>query len=145
MSKSGYPVQGQKTKTRQPRIVESPLCRFDDLVDGHSRGFDPLSEGRDTMFIVRQGDVLYGWRNNCPHYENARMAWKKNEFLNGDRSRIVCGAHGALFDIASGQCVLGPCLGQSLTPVPLTILDGQVFLEEPYSPGLRPRPGRHHP
>lgn len=128
----------------EPRKVTAPLCRVDALADGRSRGFDPLGEGRDTMFVVRQGARLFGWRNACPHYGNARMAWKKDEYLNGDRSRIVCGAHGAQFEIETGLCVLGPCLGRSLIPVPLTVRDGAVFLAAAYAPGLRPRPGRPH-
>lgn len=120
------------------------MCRFADLVDGASRGFDPLGEGRDTMFVVRQGAAVHGWRNNCPHIDGARMGWKRDEFLNGDRSMIACAAHGALFEIDTGVCTIGPCLGQSLTPVPLQIREGNVFLAEPYAPGLRPRPGRSH-
>jgi len=133
------PVEGD---ARPAVRVGRPLCRLDDLPVGQSRGFDPLGEGRDTMFIVRQGDRLYGYRNRCPHYDNVRMAWKKDEFLNSDRSRIVCGAHGALFEIDTGRCTLGPCLGDSLTPVALDLREGEVFLSHPYAPGLRPRPGR---
>lgn len=123
---------------------QRPLCRFDDLADGHSCGFDPLGEGRDTMFVVRRGDSLHAWRNACPHYDHARMAWKKNEFLNGDRSQIMCAAHGALFTIDAGECTIGPCLGQRLTPVLLAIRDGEVFLAGPYEPGLRKRAGARH-
>lgn len=93
------------------------------------------------MFIVRQGNALFGWRNACPHYDHARMAWKKDEFLNAARDKIVCGAHGALFEIDTGVCTLGPCLGQSLTKVALTIQNGAVYLSGPYAPGLRKRTG----
>lgn len=114
-----------------------PLCRFDDLEDGRSKGFDPLGEGRDTMFIVRQGDRLHAYRNLCPHYDRARMAWRKDEFLNGDRTRIMCGAHGALFDIETGECEIGPCLGQALTPVAVEVRGGEVWVRGKYAPGYR--------
>jgi hypothetical protein len=39
------------------------LCRLDELPDRGARGFDPLHIGQDTLFIVRRGDALYGWRN----------------------------------------------------------------------------------
>jgi len=110
-----------------------------DLVEGRSHGFDPLGEGRDTMFIVRRLGRLFAYRNACPHYEMARMAWKKNEFLNGDGSQILCAAHGALFDIASGVCTIGPCIGQHLTPVQVEIRDDQVWQIGPYAPGRRAR------
>lgn len=97
------------------------LCRFDELVDGQSRGFDPQGAGRDLLFVVRQGVALHGWRNACPHVDGAPMAWRKDAYLNAARDRIVCSAHGAQFDIDSGLCRLGPCLGQRLQPVPLQI------------------------
>lgn len=107
------------------------LCLLDELPDGQSRGFDPTASGRDTLFIVRQGEQLHAWRNACPHVDGAPMAWRKDAYLNGARDRIVCYAHGAQFDIASGQCLLGPCLGQHLTPVPVSISPaGEVQLLE---------------
>lgn len=97
------------------------LCRFGELPDGHSRGFDSQGTGRDQLFVVRQGDVLHGWRNACPHVDGAPMAWRKDAYLNAARDRIVCAAHGAQFEIDSGVCRLGPCLGQRLQPVPLQV------------------------
>ncbi len=90
------------------------------------------------MFIVRRGEALHAWRNACPHYDRARMAWKKDEFLTSDRSQIVCGAHGALFDIDTGDCTQGPCLGQRLSPVAVRVEAGAVFVLGPYAPA-RPR------
>lgn len=121
------------------------LCRLTDLTEGRSRGFDPLGEGRDTMFVVLKAGRVHAWRNACPHYDHARMAWKKDEFLSGDHAHVQCSAHGALFDIETGACTIGPCLGQSLTPVPVTIAGDEVRLAGPYAPGLRPRAGAHHP
>lgn len=121
----------------EPREIAEPLCRLDDLVDGRSRGFDPLGEGRDTMFVVRRGEEVHAWRNHCPHYDRARMAWKKDEFLDPSGERIMCFAHGALFDIASGECVLGPCLYQRLSPVEIELRDSQVWVRGEYAPGFR--------
>ena len=108
------------------------LCRLDELPDGQSRGFDPTGTGRDTLFIVRQGERLHAWRNACPHVDGAPMAWRKDAYLSGDRRRIVCYAHGAQFDIASGECLLGPCLGQRLSPVVVQLTAaGEVWLADP--------------
>lgn len=98
------------------------LCHLDELPEGDSRGFDPRASGRDTLFIVRRGRSLFGWANACPH-QGTPMAWRKDAYLNAARDRIVCAAHGAQFEIDTGRCTLGPCLGQSLTPVQLTLDD----------------------
>ena len=95
------------------------LCHVDELPDGASRGFDPWNEGHDSMLVVRQGERVYAYRDACPHHGGTPMAWRKDAYLNGDRSRIVCNAHGAQFEIATGMCTLGPCLGQSLQAVTL--------------------------
>jgi nitrite reductase/ring-hydroxylating ferredoxin subunit len=102
------------------------LCHLDELPDGSSRGFDPFRRGRDAVFVVRRGEALIAYRNVCPH-QGASMPWRKNAYLNHDATRIVCAAHGAQFDIDTGQCLLGAALGKSLEPVATLITaDGKV-------------------
>lgn len=56
------------------------------------------------------------------------MAWRRDAYLNRDASRIVCSGHGAEFEIESGRCTLGPCLGQALARVELEVdVDGSVY------------------
>lgn len=106
------------------------LCRARDLAEGQSRGFDPWHEGRDTVLLVRHRGRVLGWRDACPHHGGTPMAWRKDAYLNADRSRIVCAAHGAQFDIESGVCTLGPCLGQSLQRVAIAITTEQeIFIQ----------------
>lgn len=104
------------------------LCRLDELPDGGSRGFDPHGSGRDVLFVVRRGRLLRAYANACPHH-GTPMAWRRHAYLNAAGDRIVCAAHGAQFDIDTGLCTLGPCLGDTLTPVPLALHDdGEVHL-----------------
>ena len=104
------------------------LCRLDELLEGEARGFDPLQRGRDALFIVKRGATLRAYRNRCPH-EGASLPWRKNAYLNADGSRIVCGAHGALFDIDTGQCLQGPALGKTLEPMDVRLTtDGSITL-----------------
>jgi nitrite reductase/ring-hydroxylating ferredoxin subunit len=106
------------------------LCRLDDLPDGGSRGFDPAGTGQDTVLVVRRGDAVHGWRDACPHHGGTPLAWRKDAYLNAARDRIVCAAHGAQFDIGTGICTLGPCLGQRLQPVELDVRDNGIHIRE---------------
>lgn len=107
------------------------LCHLDDLPDGGARGFDPQATGRDTLFVVRRGLELHAYVNACPHH-GTPMAWRKDAYLNAAADRIVCAAHGALFEMHTGLCTLGPCLGERLTPVALSVgADGGVHITTP--------------
>jgi nitrite reductase/ring-hydroxylating ferredoxin subunit len=103
------------------------LGRLADIPDGAARGFDaPVT--REPLFVVRRGSVLHAWRDRCPH-QGSRMAWRRHAYLNHAGDRIVCHAHGAQFDVASGRCLLGPALGQSLEAVAIELADdGAIYL-----------------
>ncbi|WP_085316725.1 Rieske (2Fe-2S) protein [Derxia lacustris] len=108
------------------------LGAFADLPDGDSRGFDPAASGQDSLFIVRRGERVFAWRDACPHIDGARMAWRRHAYLNAARSRIVCHAHGAEFDIETGRCLRGPCVGSQLLAVEVTVeADGGLWLHGP--------------
>ena len=110
------------------RQVVTFLCALDDIPDGGSKGALPGPRGRDQIVLVRQGHRVYGYINNCPHYDRAPLGWKRDAFLSGDGKHIMCAAHGALFRITDGLCEIGPCLGQSLQAVTLEVQSGAVFL-----------------
>ena len=118
--------------TADSNVVE--LCRLDEIPDRTAKGFDPFTEGRDAVFVLRWGDRLKAYRNRCPH-QGASLPWRKNAYLNADRTRIVCHAHGAQFDIDTGECVLGPALGRSLEPVEISVTGAGAV------PALLPRKG----
>ena len=105
------------------------LCALADLPDGGARGFDPLGRGHDTVFAVRRGRTVRVWADRCPHH-GTPLPWRKDAYLNAAGDRIVCSAHGALFEPDSGLCVQGPCLGESLRALPCTLTDdGELLLD----------------
>ncbi|WP_280189205.1 Rieske (2Fe-2S) protein [Delftia sp. PS-11] len=111
------------------------LAHIEQLADPGSLGLDPGGTGQDTLMLVRRGSDVFAYLDACPHLGGTPMAWRKNAYLNGDGSRIVCHAHGALFDIATGECLRGPCLGQRLTPLQTVVAqDGRLGVYLPHSP-----------
>jgi nitrite reductase/ring-hydroxylating ferredoxin subunit len=121
-------------------IAEQVLCRLDELGDPASRGFSlRLGETRLEMFVVRRGDDLVGYRNNCPH-TGAPLDWSPDQFLDADDKFIQCAMHGALFTVENGYCVLGPCAGQSLQRIPLQLRAGVVTVDPAYLAGVQSSP-----
>ncbi|MDQ0137653.1 nitrite reductase/ring-hydroxylating ferredoxin subunit [Neorhizobium galegae] len=109
------------------------LCRIEDIGEGEARGFGPVEGYRRKIIVVRKERRLHAWLDACPHYpQGTPMAWRSDAYLSGDGRHIACHSHGALFDIETGECVLGPCLGQGLTRVELTVTEeGKVIATLP--------------
>ncbi len=112
------------------RVFATPvgvaLGPIDDIADGAARNYVlQLRAGRFHGFVVRRGNAVVGYVDRCPH-AGVSLARRLDEYLTPDGGLIACGWHSALFDIASGACVGGPCMGQSLTPWPVAIRDGIV-------------------
>lgn len=110
------------------------LCRFEDLEDREARGFEldsyPDAGGEPTrIVVVRLDDQLYGWVNRCPH-EPRRLDADPGEFWDASRRLLVCAHHAASFSPSTGQCFLGPCQNQPLTPVALKLEQGAIMLAE---------------
>ncbi|UVE17038.1 Rieske 2Fe-2S domain-containing protein [Pseudomonas sp. LS44] len=89
------------------------LCAPHELAEGQSRGF--ACDDLKLLAVRRQGQV-YVFENRCPH-RNVPLNWSPDQFLDPSGSLIQCASHGALFLIESGECVAGPCAGQSLQPL----------------------------
>jgi nitrite reductase/ring-hydroxylating ferredoxin subunit len=51
-----------------------------------------------------------------------------DEFLTKDREFIICSSHGAMYEIDTGLCIAGPCIGKSLRPVDAVVRDGVVYV-----------------
>ena len=101
------------------------LCRLDELAAPGSKGFE--LEGRQ-LFAVRQGQQVFVYQNRCPH-RGIPLEWVPDQFLDHSGRLIQCASHGALFLPESGECVAGPCSGESLTPIASHIADGKVWLD----------------
>lgn len=104
---------------------------FGDLDDPGCREFR-IGDGDWPFkgFVVRQGDAVYAYQNFCMHVGHP-LNWNPDSFLTEDKSQIVCASHGALYDIASGDCVGGPCRGKTLRRVECEVRDGMVVVRGP--------------
>ena len=103
-----------------------PLCQTDEISDPGSRSFE-IKQGRKTisLFVVHKDGNFSAYINSCPH-TGINLEWQENQFLDMDNMFIQCSTHDALFEIDSGVCVAGPCVGDSLQPIELEIDNGQI-------------------
>ncbi len=104
------------------------LCRLDELDDPGSRGVSFERGGeRVAAFVVLHDGQVRAYENRCPH-TGAPLDWVEHQFLDAEGALIQCAVHDARFKIDDGRCVAGPCAGDALTPLPVTVEDGVVWL-----------------
>lgn len=104
------------------------ICALHDIEDYAARGFSvEIDNETIDIVIVRQGEITFAYRNNCPH-TGVNLEWQPHEFLSDDANYLQCAMHGALFRIEDGVCVAGPCNGERLQPVTSVVRQGRIFL-----------------
>jgi nitrite reductase/ring-hydroxylating ferredoxin subunit len=111
---------------RNPRPT-ARLCRLDAIPDGTARGFS-FGSGIDRreIFVYRNGETLLGYDNACPH-QGTPLNFLPDRFLDFEGEHFLCTTHGALFRIANGFCLMGPCQGKSLKRIELRVEEGEIF------------------
>lgn len=84
-------------------------------------------DGRSLILAKCQGE-LFLFENNCPH-ANETLDPMGGTISNGSGDLLRCQRHGAEFLATTGECVAGPCMGETLTPVAFTLAGGQIYLD----------------
>ncbi|HZU65318.1 MAG TPA: Rieske 2Fe-2S domain-containing protein [Novosphingobium sp.] len=116
---------------RRPAVYA--VCALEEIPNRRARAFVLARAGADgaprpwPIFILRWGRHVRAYENRCPH-QGVHLDWERGEFLDGEGIRIQCGKHGALFDLGTGACVAGPCLGEGLVPIEAVIEEGEICL-----------------
>lgn len=80
------------------------------------------------LLVVRRAEQLFVYLNNCPHTRET-LDPLGDSVASPDGLLIHCQRHGAEFIADSGECVAGPCLGESLTPIAFTLSRGDIYLD----------------
>ena len=107
----------------------SLLCCITDIEDGKARQFE-FRSGPEIfpIFLQRRGNDVFAYYNSCPH-AGSPLNMKENVFMERSGTYLMCHTHGALFTLEEGLCVGGPCVGQSLQKIAISLKDGMIYLE----------------
>ena len=104
------------------------MIAFDSMEDGGFVEVEAVLNGdAESLILYRDGQRVRAWLNICPH-AGRRLDWAPGKFLKSKEGHLVCAAHGASFELVNGDCIAGPCRGDSLRRVAVEIRDGQVVL-----------------
>ena len=105
------------------------IAALDEINDPGSKGLSIEHNGQTLdFFIVKKDSQISVYKNTCPHTQGP-LDWTPDQFLDLDNEYIMCANHGALFEIATGLCIYGPCKKQSLSALPFTVKDKHIYLQ----------------
>lgn len=115
-----------------------PLIELERIADGGFAEVEAMVDGEpESLVLFRDGGAVRAWLNVCPH-AGRRLDWAPGQFLRSKDGLLVCAAHGAGFELARGECVSGPCRGQSLRAVEVEVRGGAVCLAADMDPPEQP-------
>jgi nitrite reductase/ring-hydroxylating ferredoxin subunit len=101
------------------------LCEIDEIEEPGKAFYFEEGLAFFAGVVVRQGDVVRGYLNVCPH-ANWQLGMQ-GDFLSKDRRYIICHGHAALFRVSDGKCVAGPSMTDELFPWPVEVREGAVY------------------
>lgn len=111
-------------------MATAPLLTLEHLAEGNFAEVEANLDGdAESLVLYRDGDVVRAWLNVCPH-AGRRLDWAPGQFLKSKDGWLVCAAHGASFELQGGECLAGPCRGESLRAVAVEVRDGAVWLKD---------------
>ncbi|MDH3692393.1 MAG: Rieske 2Fe-2S domain-containing protein [Gammaproteobacteria bacterium] len=80
-----------------------------------------------AAFAIRYEGRVHAFLNRCRHMD-LELDWEPGNFFDVNGRYIVCATHGALYELASGFCIAGPCKGEQLVILPVFECGGSVYL-----------------
>jgi nitrite reductase/ring-hydroxylating ferredoxin subunit len=127
-SLSGDGGHGEAGTSQSPASA-ALLIELERIADGGFAEVEACIDGEaESLVLYREGDAVRAWLNVCPH-AGRRLDWAPGQFLKSKDGLLVCAAHGAGFELQRGECVSGPCRGQSLRALEVEVRGGGVYLQ----------------
>lgn len=84
--------------------------------------FDELT----PAFVVRWQGRVYGYLNRCAHMP-MELDWQPGMFFGAEGGDLVCSTHGAVYAVADGRCLGGPCGSTPLIRLVVAERDGAIY------------------
>ena len=84
------------------------------LREAAARSFETKMRGQIFQgFVIFKGGKYFAYQNLCQHLP-ITLDLNDENFFNHERQFLQCHMHGALYEVETGLCVGGPCLGAKL-------------------------------
>lgn len=104
------------------------IAKVDDLTPGSVKKFWLICQKyRLDAFLINDQGSFHAYVNRCRHMPTP-LDFVRDEFISDDGRFLRCYTHGALYEFATGLCIDGPCKGEALYRLPVSVDHGEVLV-----------------
>jgi nitrite reductase/ring-hydroxylating ferredoxin subunit len=111
-------------RTRKKQYRMSLIGNLDDFPDNSTHS---IRSGQLALLLVRRGGQLFVYENRCPHTHKT-LDPQGGSLATSGGLLIQCQRHAAQFIPDTGECVAGPCLGETLKALSFTVRGSAIYL-----------------
>lgn len=114
-----------------PVLQKRLLCTLADLQAKRAFKFTYRQEGisREGFVALFNGEVV-AYENVCRHLPIS-LDYGDAHFFNPAQTHFICQTHGATYEPLTGKCIAGPCVGASLKPLKIEVINDEIWFHEP--------------
>lgn len=124
-------LRDKRRMLEESRLGGRVIAKIDEVTPGSVKKFWLICQKyRIDAFLINDHGNFFAYVNRCRHMTTP-LDFIRAEFWSEDGRYLRCYTHGALYEPATGVCVAGPCKGESLFRLPLTIDQGEVLVSCP--------------
>jgi nitrite reductase/ring-hydroxylating ferredoxin subunit len=104
------------------------VARVGEMEPGEVKKFFIICQKyRVPGFLVNDGERFHAYVNRCRHMPTP-LDFIRDQFVSEDGRYLMCYTHGALYERDTGLCISGPCKGDSLYRLPVSIDRGDILV-----------------
>jgi nitrite reductase/ring-hydroxylating ferredoxin subunit len=81
-------------------------------------------------FLVNDNGSFHAYVNRCRHMPTP-LDFIRDQFVSEDGRYLMCYTHGALYERSTGLCIAGPCKGETLYRLPVSVDQEDILVSCP--------------
>ena len=81
-------------------------------------------------FVIKKNNKYFAYQNLCRHL-SVTLDLNDADFFTHDKKHLQCQMHGAIYEIETGLCIAGPCVGAKLISIPFSEEENRLVIKVP--------------
>jgi nitrite reductase/ring-hydroxylating ferredoxin subunit len=121
----------ESKSTKSKAMGQSVAVSKKNFPDQSARSFKATVKGRIFRgLVVKKAGKFYAYQNLCQHLP-ITLDLNDDKFFNHENTHLQCHMHGAMYELDTGICIAGPCVGAKLVSLSFTEEESRLVVRIP--------------